>query len=404
MPRRLDAIVLGAGAAGLAAAEVLSREGLSLVVLEARRRIGGRIRTVRLRGLPVPLELGAEFVHGREEELFALAREASIADRAPARGAPGDRRRPHADPPRLLDPLRGDRAPLEELGARPLRRRTSSARSGGMPLRDRELLASIVEGYDAADLERASEHALSMRGEPREDPGERAPVSRRLGLRPRAALAGEPAASRARARAARRRRRPRPVAARRGRGVDLRRAKPCARVARSSPCPPACSRRAPARGAPSRSSRTPAPVRRALSGIAMGDVCRLALVFDEPFWSETGRPRAPRAPREPSARASRRSCTCPGTQLPTWWSAAPGPGAARGRVGRRLGGAAAAGVAARGARPARASRSSRNLEARSLAAPAGGSSTGGCTTGARTRSRAARTATRSWAGRRPRTR
>src|SRR5215470_18114089 len=63
-----DVIVIGAGAAGLAAAHALSARGLSVAVLEARERIGGRIWTIRPEGSSVPLELGAEFVHGRPRE------------------------------------------------------------------------------------------------------------------------------------------------------------------------------------------------------------------------------------------------------------------------------------------------------------------------------------------------
>jgi monoamine oxidase len=40
-----DLIVVGAGAAGLAAAVELGRAGLAVTVLEARERIGGRIFT-----------------------------------------------------------------------------------------------------------------------------------------------------------------------------------------------------------------------------------------------------------------------------------------------------------------------------------------------------------------------
>jgi len=39
---RFDVIVLGAGAAGLAAAASLSAHGASVLVLEARERVGGR--------------------------------------------------------------------------------------------------------------------------------------------------------------------------------------------------------------------------------------------------------------------------------------------------------------------------------------------------------------------------
>ncbi|MGH7108579.1 MAG: FAD-dependent oxidoreductase, partial [Acetobacteraceae bacterium] len=38
-----DVIVIGAGAAGLAAAAALGRSGRAVLVLEARDRIGGRI-------------------------------------------------------------------------------------------------------------------------------------------------------------------------------------------------------------------------------------------------------------------------------------------------------------------------------------------------------------------------
>ena len=60
---RHDVVVIGAGAAGLAAARALHDAGRRVVVLEARDRIGGRIWTLRAPGLAVPIELGAEFVH-----------------------------------------------------------------------------------------------------------------------------------------------------------------------------------------------------------------------------------------------------------------------------------------------------------------------------------------------------
>ncbi len=61
---RADVAVVGAGVAGLAAARELRRGGLTVVVLEARDRIGGRILTLRDPRVPLPVELGAEFVHG----------------------------------------------------------------------------------------------------------------------------------------------------------------------------------------------------------------------------------------------------------------------------------------------------------------------------------------------------
>lgn len=69
-----DVIVIGAGAAGLAAAEALGRHGRSVLVLEARDRVGGRIWTRLEPALTAPVELGAEFIHGKSPETHALLR------------------------------------------------------------------------------------------------------------------------------------------------------------------------------------------------------------------------------------------------------------------------------------------------------------------------------------------
>ncbi len=58
-----DVVVLGAGVAGLAAAQALVDTDLDVVVLEARDRLGGRVHTDR-QFAGFPLELGAEFIHG----------------------------------------------------------------------------------------------------------------------------------------------------------------------------------------------------------------------------------------------------------------------------------------------------------------------------------------------------
>ena len=68
-----DVLIVGAGAAGLAAARQLSVSNFNVVVLEARDRIGGRINTHFDSTTPAPIELGAEFIHGRPPEIFKLA-------------------------------------------------------------------------------------------------------------------------------------------------------------------------------------------------------------------------------------------------------------------------------------------------------------------------------------------
>jgi polyamine oxidase len=60
-----DVVVVGAGFAGLAAARRLVAAGIAVVVLEARDRLGGRAFTDYSTVPGVPLELGAQMVHGR---------------------------------------------------------------------------------------------------------------------------------------------------------------------------------------------------------------------------------------------------------------------------------------------------------------------------------------------------
>ncbi len=59
-----DVLVIGAGIAGIAAARKLEQSGLSVIVLEARNRIGGRMWSDT--SLGVPLDLGASWIHGIE--------------------------------------------------------------------------------------------------------------------------------------------------------------------------------------------------------------------------------------------------------------------------------------------------------------------------------------------------
>lgn len=70
--------IIGAGIAGLAAARVLTDEGYTVFVLEARDRLGGRIHTDDSLGFPV--DLGAAWIHGADGNPLTELAEASGTD------------------------------------------------------------------------------------------------------------------------------------------------------------------------------------------------------------------------------------------------------------------------------------------------------------------------------------
>lgn len=81
MPEQFDVLVVGAGVAGLQTARILAEAGQRVGVIEARDRIGGRIATRRIdsaAGVIIPVELGAEFIHGLPSETWNLVREAGL--------------------------------------------------------------------------------------------------------------------------------------------------------------------------------------------------------------------------------------------------------------------------------------------------------------------------------------
>ncbi|MFD3926816.1 flavin monoamine oxidase family protein [Streptomyces sp. NPDC058614] len=73
----LDVVVIGAGVAGLSSARVLADAGKSVVVVEARNRIGGRMWTDRS-AMSVPVERGPEFIHGTMASTWELVREQGL--------------------------------------------------------------------------------------------------------------------------------------------------------------------------------------------------------------------------------------------------------------------------------------------------------------------------------------
>jgi monoamine oxidase len=159
----VDVIIVGAGAAGLAAARELRAAGINFVVLEARGRVGGRVFTYRDPGVNIPIELGAEFLHGDTPLTDEIIGEAGLTTYEVV----GEHWRANggeissADDfwnriERIMRKLDPERAPdrsfwefLQEQGKKPKR------------LRDQRLAREFVEGFDAADVERISERALA---------------------------------------------------------------------------------------------------------------------------------------------------------------------------------------------------------------------------------------------------
>jgi monoamine oxidase len=78
LPGRVDAVVVGAGISGLVAARRLARRGASVLVVEARERVGGRVLNHHLRSGGV-IEAGGAFVGPTQGHIIRLARELDVA-------------------------------------------------------------------------------------------------------------------------------------------------------------------------------------------------------------------------------------------------------------------------------------------------------------------------------------
>ena len=76
MGERVDVVVVGAGLSGLCAARKLRAEGASVMVVEARDRVGGRTRTEQI-GLGT-FDVGGQWIGPGQKRVHALANELAI--------------------------------------------------------------------------------------------------------------------------------------------------------------------------------------------------------------------------------------------------------------------------------------------------------------------------------------
>jgi monoamine oxidase len=162
MQAEFDVAVIGAGAAGLCAAAELSAAGLSVIVIEARERLGGRIYTQLAPAFPYPIELGAEFIHGEAPVTRELLRRAGLA----AVDTAGRRWTRHA---RRLSSESSGFGEVERLmqHASSLRQDESVAQflsdcGSRYAPETLELVRMMAEGFDAADPQRASVKAIAQ--------------------------------------------------------------------------------------------------------------------------------------------------------------------------------------------------------------------------------------------------
>ena len=320
----IDVAVVGAGAAGLSAARALASASARVVVLEARDRIGGRIATVHDPSLPIPIELGAEFVHGEPESLLEIVRAAGLTlvdvPDEPWRFRDGAL----APAPEVNELIR---AVLDRLAAdgpdRTFAEFLETEVAGDEWSEARALATAYVEGFHAADTTRIGTRALALaEGEATRPGGDRQfrilsgydAVARWLAAGP--GLEGAVRLNHVVTRVRRA-----PV------GVELevrsRTGAPLGTV--SARCVvltlPIGVLAAADGSAPSFEPPLPAPHREAIRTLAMGDVYKLVLRFRDRFWEAAGRAGREAAPT--GADRSTMTFLYDGSPFTVFWTAVP---------------------------------------------------------------------------------
>ena len=155
-----DVLIIGAGAAGLAAASELAGSGRRLLLIEARDRIGGRIWTQHVPDLAAPIEYGAEFIHGHALTTMAILRKGAKT----AVESTDTHFRLHqgelAARNDFFHEVQRALCASAELEQKDLSFDAFLEQASDLSAQAREYAKMMAEGFDAADTSRASARAI----------------------------------------------------------------------------------------------------------------------------------------------------------------------------------------------------------------------------------------------------
>ncbi len=163
--KKYDVLILGAGAAGLACARKLLEKNLNIQVIEARPRAGGRMLSLQKPGSAMPIELGAEFIHGAPESTLDLMRTFSLPFYDIQDSHLHWTGKKMTELPQFFEKI-------EALNAKLAKTKSKDA-SVGQFLRSqkslspqwKQLYRRFIEGFQSADIEVISQQALSYEPE-----------------------------------------------------------------------------------------------------------------------------------------------------------------------------------------------------------------------------------------------
>jgi monoamine oxidase len=150
-------LIVGAGAAGLAAARRLAVGGYSVTLLEAASLAGGRIYSFSVPGFTSFVEAGAEFVHGDLPITLQLAREADVS-LIPTHYSQLTPDRESVKTPIYWSELMEEMARLQP--DQPIAEFLDAHFEGEKYAQLRRSVRQFAEGYDLADLKTVSTKAL----------------------------------------------------------------------------------------------------------------------------------------------------------------------------------------------------------------------------------------------------